>query len=65
MIRTSGVTFGKKAKLGKKKEHGDYLWIGRDKTKQYYCSLSWAHKKLHSSRLRRFGFSLLAEFLVR
>jgi hypothetical protein len=47
-----------------KKLHGEFLHLGREKTKEYHKSLNWVQRKTHLNRICRFGFSALAEFLV-
>lgn len=51
--------------LREKLLHTELLALGQDRTKQYHRSLGWTQRKIHLNRLRRFGFSWLAEFLAR
>jgi hypothetical protein len=48
-----------------KQLHSEFLDAGREQTKAYFNSLNWLGKKVHLGRLRRFGFSALADYLER
>lgn len=56
--------FRQEYEFNQKQLHAAHLVVGRNQTKEYHESLNWYGKKVHRSRLRRFGFSALAEFVA-